>query len=117
MKPQVKHINYGIACRINNTIYIHRALRGYPILYNALLRHEEAHSRGFSWKDIIMDIDNTHIHPFKGDYYSFILKHPSSWTEFLPFWIYDGKMILSPMVLLVYIFSFLFSLWITARIL
>ncbi len=95
---QIKQINYGIACRIGNIIYINKKLKNYPELYNAILRHEKAHTSGFSWKDIILDINNPHLKGLKRQYYSFILKNPSSLVEFLPFGWYNSQIIINPLL-------------------
>ena len=98
-KLSVKHINYGIACRIGNIIYINKRLKDFsPNLYNAILSHEKAHTAGFSWEDVALDIQNKHIENYKREYYQFILANPLSWTEFLPVWKYNGEVVLSPLI-------------------
>ena len=92
--------NKGIACRIGNTIYVHKDLPGFDIaLFSQIIKHELEHTPGLTKKDIMMDLSNTHLEGMKAKYYAFILTHPSSWTELLPFdWI-DRKIIINPLIL------------------
>ena len=105
MEPiHVKEIDYGIACRIGNNIYINKDLKIFDIyLYSTILHHEFCHSDSLTWKDIKMDLTNSHLKKFKKQYYKFILTHPKSWTEFLPFGIYDKKIIIKTLLSLFYL--------------
>jgi hypothetical protein len=71
-------------------------------LYFAIFNHELQHSSGFSFKDIKLDLKNEDLKGMKKKYYKFILKHPKSWIEFLPFWIYEGNLIINPLILCFY---------------
>lgn len=110
---QIKEIDYGIACRIKDTIYINESLKENPKLYEAILKHEKSHSSGFEKKDIYFDIHNEEIQPYKKEYYLFVLKHPKSWVEFLPVWIYESNFVWNPMVTIVYFMTSIggFILW------
>lgn len=110
---EIKEINYGIACRIKDTIYINSSLKNTPKLYEAILKHEKSHSSGFEKKDIYFDIHNEEIQPFKKEYYLFVLTHPLSWIEYLPFGIYDKKFVWNPMMTMVWVLTILggFVLW------
>jgi len=88
---QIKHINYGIACRIGNKIYINKNLKNYPILYDSILRHEKTHTDTFALRDIIIDLNIHELKGLKKQFYSFILTNPSSWIEFSPVCRYEGK--------------------------
>lgn len=106
MPLKIKHIFYGIACRIGDTIYIHKDLQKHSQkLYNAILGHEKKHSRNLSRKDVSMDIINEDIKNLKREYYSFVLTHPSSWTEFSPVWIYEDKLAWNVLILALYIIT------------
>jgi len=115
-KIEVKYINYGIACRIGNKIFINRLLKKYPKLHTAILRHEKAHSSGFVLKDIMMDIEAKEIRELKKEYYSFILNNPSTWTEFLPFWWYEGRFVINPLISFIYLFSLVLTRFIWIRV-
>lgn len=105
----VKNINYGIACRIGNRIYINKKLRKYPKLYKAIFNHELDHSSGYTKKDIVMDLHNNHISELKYQYYEFILSHPSSWVELLPGWFYEGRFVLAPLTTALWGFAIIIS--------
>jgi len=94
--------SFGVACRINNVIYVNEKLRNYPKLMKAILTHEFNHTNGFSWKDIRLDIRNSELRGLKLQYYKFILRNPSSWIEFLPVWKYEGKIVYNLSLLLIY---------------
>ena len=113
MTSKLNYINTGIACRIGDKIYLNNRLKAYPELHRAILMHENEHSSGFVWRDLILDINNKHLKDVKKDYYLFILKNPSSWTEFLPVWKYNGKWVFNPIIAFVYFFSVVWSrfLW------
>ena len=99
---KIKEIDYGIACRIGNDIYMNKNLMEYPRLYCAILNHELLHSPGFTLNDIFMDLHNNHLKGLKREYYSFILRNPRALVEFLPGWWYDKSFIINPSILLVY---------------
>ena len=91
-------VDYGIACRIKNKIYFNKALKQHPELFKAILSHEKAHSSGFDSQDVLLDFKFDHLRGKKWEYYKFILKNPKSWTEFLPFWFYEGKLTINPVI-------------------
>lgn len=95
---KIKGINYGISCRIGNTIYYNKALKRYSGLFKAILRHEKKHSNGFTLGDIAMDLKNNEIASVKKQYYKFILENPSALIELLPFGIYDKKIVWNPLL-------------------
>ena len=99
-RPIIKLINYGIACRIANTIYINRKLLKHPALLKKILKHELQHSPSFIIKDFLMDLHNEHLEGNKLEFYLFVLTTPSSWYEFLPFGKYAGSWVINPTLLL-----------------
>ena len=99
---KVKYINYGIGCRIGNQIFLNKTLKNYPDLHDAILKHEQQHTSGFSLKDIALDLRNSHLKDKKMEYYAFIIENPSSWVEFLPFWWYESKFFINPLILGIY---------------
>ena len=99
MPLQIKKVPFGIACRIGETIYVHKDLEEYDKeLYDQIIFHEMNHSNKFTLKDISMDLDNKEIKGFKGRYYGFILTHPSSLSELLPVWRYEGSFVFNPLL-------------------
>lgn len=89
---KIKKINHGIASRVGNTIYINRRLDKWPKLKRVLIAHERRHTPSFKLKDFLMDLDNQDLKEVKREYYSFNIRNPSSWTEFLPF-VWYGKVL------------------------
>ena len=101
----IRKINHGIACRIGNVIYYNKKLEKYPKLLEAIILHEKKHTSGLSTKDILMDLRNDEISSMKREYYKFILQNPSSLTELLPCWRYDGKLVINPMISILWIIT------------
>jgi hypothetical protein len=105
-KPLVIEINHGIACRIGNKIYINKSIKKWsPKLHKAILLHENKHTDGLSMKDIELDLKNSEISDLKREYYSFVLSNPSSWTELLPVFKYDGNWVVNPMILAMWVIT------------
>lgn len=94
----IRKINHGIACRIGNTIYYNYRLEKYPRLLEAILKHEKRHSTGLTGEDILMDLWNKEISSMKREYYRFILQNPSSLTELMPCWKYEGRLVFNPLI-------------------
>lgn len=96
-------VPFGIGCRVNDKIYLNRNLmKKDVVLYLEILDHEMKHSSGFLWKDIILDLKNENLRGLKWRYYKFILTNPSSWTEFLPFFVYEGRIAINPLISMLY---------------
>ena len=94
---ELKETNFGIACRIGDKIYINKKLKKYPLLYASILIHETKHSPGLENRDFALDIQNKELKGQKLTYWWFVITHPSSWVEFLPFWFYEGRIAISYM--------------------
>jgi len=103
MTLRLYELDYGIASRIGDDIYINKKLKKDIGLYYAILNHEIDHSSGYTWKDISIDISNPHLSNLKLRYYKFLLSHPSTWTEFIPFAYRDNQLVINPTMLIVYI--------------
>lgn len=97
---RVKFIDWGIACRIGDNIYVNKKLQENMLLCKRIIQHELEHSSGFTMKDITMDLKNSHLKGLKKEYYSFILSNPKSWIEFLPMWKYDGRFVFNPLIMM-----------------
>lgn len=114
MEIKIKEIGYGIASRIGSIVYLNKDLVKYPELRNALIEHELGHSSGYSKKDLFDDLSIKELKGLKKKYYEFILTHPSSWTEYLPAYKYEGKWIISLTSFLIWGFAIL-VFWIVIR--
>jgi hypothetical protein len=102
MKQKIKYIPFGIACRQKDIIFINKELIKHPALFAAIIEHERSHTSKYSWHDLLIDIRNNHLKGLKKEYYKFVIKNPSTWIEFLPFWVYDGHITINPLLLLLY---------------
>jgi len=100
--PRVIYSDWGIASRIGNRIYMNKELVWNTELHDALLKHEEEHTSGFSVQDIVHDLKGEHIRGIKKQYYKFILQNPKTLVEFLPFWVYDKQLVINPLNLAVW---------------
>lgn len=95
---KVYSVGYGIASRVGDSIYLNKALHEFPRLRDAILEHEYEHTSSQTISDLILDIDISQLRNLKGLYWKFILTHPSSWSEFIPIWKYNGKWTFNPVL-------------------
>lgn len=84
---RIKDIDFGIAFRIKDTIYLNKNLKNYPRLRNQLIKHELEHDNSNSLKlrDIKTDLTGKHLREVKKDYYKFLFKEKGAWKQLLPF--------------------------------
>ena len=115
MRTQIKLIDYGIAFRIRNRIYLNKNLDKYPRLKEALIKHEVEHTDGFDFRDINTDLWGKHLDGVKKDYYKFLVKEKKAWYQFLPILKVDGKWSIDIMMILLWIFTII-MLFIAFRI-
>jgi len=101
---KIEYTNFGLASRVGNIIYLNKRLLKHPELHDALLRHEKAHTSGFSWQDIKIDIINPHLKGVKLKYWAFLLSTPQSWVEVMPIYYKDGNLLLNPLISLIWAF-------------
>jgi len=103
MKNKLKIIDYGIACKIGETIYINKDIKKYPKLWNALLKHENEHTDDYGIKDILIDFRGSHLNSVKRTYYKFLLTHPRAWIQLLPIGVYDKRIIYDPVMMITWV--------------
>lgn len=89
--PKIKYIDYGIASRIGNTIYLNKDLKKNKKLHRNLLIHEKKHTNSYLWKDLNMDLNNKELKGLRMDYYKFLFSNPKAWIQYMPIWTYDKK--------------------------
>ena len=75
----IKTVDFGIAFKINDQIYVHKNLKKYPKLYKALIKHEKEHSDNFNLRDIWLDLKGKHLGKVKKQYYKFLLREKKAW--------------------------------------
>jgi hypothetical protein len=90
--PRIKYLSYGIASRVGDNVYLHKNLVNYPELHNAILKHEFSHTSGFSWKDVQIDIRNSHLKGLRQDYYAFLIQNPTALLQLSPILRYEGQL-------------------------
>lgn len=97
-------VNHGIANNFGNHIEINKHLRNYPHLLNPILEHEFSHTKKpVSWEDFKLDFLTTNSIPYK-DLFFFMVKHPRSFTQFLPlYWTHKKGFIFDFNLMVMYI--------------
>ena len=106
---EIRETNWGIANNFGDYIEINRNLKEYPELYNAILYHELSHTnkKGFTKEDFLLDIGPSNVSYLK--LLVFMIRHPKSLTQFLPFYykdksfIYDINMMIAWSVMIIVI--------------
>lgn len=85
---KVRFVDFGFAFRVEDTIYLNRMLKDYPILLDEVLMHELAHSNGFNLHDLLVD-----CRPGLPSWskWKFYFSHASAWWNFVPAFRVDGK--------------------------
>lgn len=84
-------IDYAIAFRIGDKIYLNKNLDNYPNLKKAIMKHEFEHTDGFGLSDILTDLNGKHLKKVKREYYKFLLKEKKAWYQIIPILKVDGK--------------------------
>ena len=103
MKVKIKLIDYGIASRIGNTIYVNKQIKkNYPNLYKQVILHEKSHTDNLILKDFIIDLNGKYLDTVKRDYWLFVISNPKSWVQFLPIGFYEEELVLDPSMLLIW---------------
>lgn len=111
----INYVKYGLANNYGDYIELNENLKKYPELHDFVLNHELGHTdKYFSWQDLKHDLNPSTSHHNK--LIQFILRHPSTWTQFLPFYysrskgfVYDLNLIIVYTIFLIIIFI---SFWI-----
>jgi len=77
--------NHGLANNFGDVIEVNKHLKDYPVLYNQILEHEFGHKPGgFTMYDLKHDfMSRLNIWELA----RFMIRHPLSFTQFLPFYI------------------------------
>lgn len=89
----IKYVDYGIANNFGSYVELHRDLKDYPELHDAILEHELAHTgKGWSFHDFKVDF----FQPLKcssSALLRFMASRPSTWIQILPFYLKERKVI------------------------
>jgi len=96
-------IDYALAFRIGNKIYLNKNLDKYKLLKEAIIKHELSHTSGFGLSDILTDLTGKHLKKVKRDYYKFLFTEKKAWYQFIPIMKIDGKWSIDLIMLIVWI--------------
>jgi hypothetical protein len=100
---KINLIDYGMAYRLGNEIYINKCIKNYPKLYKAIIKHEKEHTDNYTLKDILIDLKGNHLSGVKKDYYLFFIRHPRSLIHFCPIFKLNNKWTYDPILSILYI--------------
>ncbi len=98
---RVVYTKWNLANRFDDCIELNEALKDNPKLHSAILTHELGHKKSNTFKqDLFHDLTPMNRLSQK-DLIVFIIKHPRTWTQFLPiYWspkrkelVYDMNML------------------------
>lgn len=108
---EVKYVKYGVANRFEKHIELHEGLKEFPELHDHILAHELKHTspeERMGAKDFILDFyADKGASNFMMQYLKFLLKTPSAWRQFLPYyptphgWYMDMNKLLITILLLI----------------
>lgn len=86
---KITYTDWALGNNFGNEIELNRNLIYYPKLHNAVLSHELSHSdKAFTIKDLKLDLSQSKISSW--EVLNFMVKHPKSFTQLLPFY-YSSK--------------------------
>ncbi len=101
MHPKIEYVEWGLGNRIDDVIELNSKLKECPELHDLVLNHELRHFSG----ERFVDFDQG----WNWKLFWFVLAHPKTWVQFLPFWI-RGKTILYDLPLLL-LWLFAIGFW------
>jgi len=104
----VKYTKWGLANRFDDSIELNENLKKYPKLHAQLLKHELEHTNEkFTMKDLKHDLSSGE-EVNQGSLMMFMLKHPKSLTQVLPFYysLKRKQLVYDLNLLLIYSLSF-----------
>ena len=106
---EIRYVDYGVANNFGDYIEINKNLKQYPKLHYPILQHELRHSKGGFMNDVNNDFFKK-VGYNTWDYLKFMITHPKSWTQWLPFYytrskgfVYDINLSIFMVFLMVYI--------------
>ena len=112
---KIKNINWGIASRVGDVIYLNKRLKYYPKLKSALISHEKSHTDGMTVRDFALDLDIKELKGLKGQYYKFLFTTPTAWAEFFPIKKYEEEWLFNFPIFIAWLLMGMGILWIIVR--
>lgn len=106
MRLKIIEIDYGMAYRLGDKIYLNKNLKKYPKLYKAILKHEKEHSNNFTLNDILIDIQGKYLSKVKIDYYLFFIRYPKALVHFIPIFKLDNIWTIDILILSLWLLFF-----------
>lgn len=104
---KIKEIDYAIAFRIRDTIYLNKNLKKYPKLKKAILQHEKNHeSNSYCCKDLKLDLTGKYLFPVKKDYYKFLFTERKAWMQMMPIIKINKCWVFDPILIGLWVFAF-----------
>lgn len=84
---EIRYVKHGIANNFGEYIELNENLKKYPKLHDALLKHELSHTNkpGFTKEDFMLDMNSGEV-SYK-QLLKFMINHPSSLSQVMPFYI------------------------------
>lgn len=97
---RIEYVSHGLGNNFGDSIELNKHLLEYPEIHDVILKHELSHTdKFFSLKDLKLDLTQSDINSF--DIFKFMIRHPLSFTQLLPFYwtrkhgfVYDLNLIL-----------------------
>jgi hypothetical protein len=83
---EIRYVDYALANNFGSYVEINKALKGYPELHDAILKHELSHtdSKGFTKEDFLLDLAPSKISYWK--LFKFMCIYPKAFFQFAPFY-------------------------------
>lgn len=82
---KITYVDHGIGNNFGDEIELNKDLLKYPELHEVVLNHELSHTdKLFSLKDLSIDLTENNIDLLS--MLKFMIKHPKSFTQILPFY-------------------------------
>lgn len=86
MPLPVAYVDHGIANNFGTYIEVNKHLQDYPHLLTPILKHEFSHTNEtVSWHDFKLDFMMPQALHYR-EMFTFMIKHPKSFTQLLPFY-------------------------------
>ena len=112
---RINYVSNGLGNNFGDEIELNENLKKYPELHKIILDHELQHTNeAFTFKDLALDLGESRVNRL--DLFRFMIKHPRSFSQFLPiYWSRKHGFIYDINLCLIYIF-FISLLTITIKL-
>ena len=98
---EIRLVDHGVANNFGDYIEINRELKKFPELYKSVLKHELKHTKKpFSLAEFLMEFKD-----FTWERFWFSIKRPKTWTQALPFYIKNKKLVYDLQLIFLYLIA------------